>query len=57
MRRCQIGTLELPPGQCEAGQILVVLAAVPHKFSGLGPGRLEAIAGHASEQVMTGGPE
>ncbi len=36
-----------------AGQILVVPAGVPHKFSNLGPGRLEAIDVHASERFIT----
>lgn len=36
-----------------AGQILVVPPGVPHKFSNLGPGRLEAIDVHASERFVT----
>lgn len=36
-----------------AGQILVVPAGVPHKFSNLGPGRLEALDIHASERFIT----
>lgn len=39
--------------EAKAGQILVVPPGVPHKFSNLGPGRLEAIDVHASERFIT----
>lgn len=39
--------------EARAGQILVVSAGVPHKFSNLGPGTLEALDIHASERFIT----
>lgn len=36
-----------------AGQILVAPPGVPHKFTNLGPGRLEAIDVHVSERIVT----
>ncbi|MBO6901536.1 MAG: cupin domain-containing protein [Rhizobiaceae bacterium] len=36
-----------------AGQILTVPAGVPHKFSNLGPGRLETIDIHENEDFVT----
>lgn len=45
-----VGTEELRVG---AGQIVVVPAGVPHKFSNLGPGLLETIDIHASERFDT----
>jgi mannose-6-phosphate isomerase-like protein (cupin superfamily) len=39
--------------EAHEGQMLVVPPQTPHKFSNLGPGRLETIDIHASDRIVT----